>query len=199
MAQWLACAAHNREVGGSKPPSEIPFSHHARAGKKEVELIYYSSATLIYQQTRPGCLCLLSSRSAASLFDLRLLDLPSVWIAPVAVLTFLLGETRNVFERYEAATVEPANQRNQWYRCQQAAPGVDSEITLEVRICCRDDEVVTIREETGQRKGHSMQTTDVRRAKAPCSVDRCDCKQHRSVCCPPPRRQSTSMHAIYSA
>jgi hypothetical protein len=22
VAQWLACAAHNRKVGGSKPPSE---------------------------------------------------------------------------------------------------------------------------------------------------------------------------------
>ena len=27
MAQWLACAAHNRKAGGSKPPSEIPDQH----------------------------------------------------------------------------------------------------------------------------------------------------------------------------
>ena len=69
MAQWLACAAHNREVGGSKPPSETItlFSHRARAGNTEVE-IAISHTSLPTNETRlrvydvicrpqPACRC----------------------------------------------------------------------------------------------------------------------------------------------
>ena len=34
VAQWLACAAHNRKVGGSIPPSEI-YAQHENARESE--------------------------------------------------------------------------------------------------------------------------------------------------------------------